>query len=54
MLERGNENFLSKIIIIIIINKKNSFSRKTFRILTKRILTCLFLRRGGGVIQHFG
>ena len=31
--------------------KNMSFTRKMFRILTKRILTCLFKK---GVIQHFG
>ena len=31
---------------------KNSFTRKMFRILTKRILTCLFKKkRGGGVFS---
>ena len=33
-------------------NNNNSFTRKTFRVLTKRTLTCLFKKNG--VIQHFG
>ena len=42
MLARGNENFFCEIKN----NNKNSFTRKMFRILTKRILTCLFLKKG--------
>ena len=35
-------------------NKNMSFTRKIFRILTKIILTCLFEKRGGEGVQHFG
>ena len=34
-------------------DKIMSFTTKMFRILTKRILTCLLKKRGAG-IQHFG
>ena len=32
--------------IPVILIKKNSFTRKMFRILTKKILTCLFKKKG--------
>ena len=50
MLARGNEFFFSNEKKIKK-NKKNSFTRKMFRILTKRILTWLFKKKkkkGGG------